>query len=399
MTALLCTMPHARGDEAPATFYWEGRRLAEVKRALEAGSAGEEVERAIELLKAEAAGALEREPRSVIDKQQPPPSGDKHDYISYAVYWWPDPSKPNGKPFIRRDGYTNHAQRAKGDRDRLKTMIEDVESLALANYLFGDKAYGAHARRLLVTWLIDPATRMNPHLRYAQAVVGVTEGRGSGLIDTRGFVELLDSIVLLTQTGALQDADVAALDRWFAEYYEWLLTSEHGRDERRADNNHGTWYAAQVARMALHLHDEPTARELIEEARSTRLAAAIEADGSQPEELERTRSLHYSIFNLAAFAYLACMGEPQGIDLWNHSADGRGSMRQALLFAAPHVLDQQSWPYEEVRTYALNPQAVQLMRMAAARYDEPLFRQVLREGPRSEPRRDWSTLVFALPEE
>lgn len=399
LLALVSCAPLARGGEPPATFYWEGPRLAGVKRALDSGDADEEVTRAVKLLKAEAAAALKRGPRSVIDKQEPPPSGDKHDYISYAVYWWPDPSKSDGKPFIRRDGYTNQAQRAKGDRDRLKTMIEDVESLALANYLLGDKSCGAHASRLLVTWFIDPATRMNPHLQYSQAVVGVAEGRGSGLIDTRGFVELLDALGLLKQTGALQGEDIAALDRWFAEYYEWLLTSEHGRDERRADNNHGTWYAAQVARIALYLNDEATARELIEEARNSRLPAAIEPDGSQPEELERTRSLHYSMFNLAAFAYLARMGESQEIDLWNHRAEGRGSIEQALLFAAPYVLDRQRWPYKEVRDYALNPQAVQLMRMATARYDEPLFRKVLQEGPRTEPGRDWSALVFALPEE
>ena len=51
--------------------------------------------------------AMTEGPFSVMDKQIAPPSGDKHDYMSRATYWWPDPSKPDGLPYIRRDGQTN----------------------------------------------------------------------------------------------------------------------------------------------------------------------------------------------------------------------------------------------------------------------------------------------------
>ena len=387
----------AAPDETPATYYWEGDRLAEARRSLKAGEADAEVAAAAESLRQDARAALRRKPPSVVEKEATPPSGDKHDYLSYGVYWWPDPSKPDGKPFVRRDGYTNQAQRAQGDRDRLKTMIEDVETLALAHYLFCDEEYGEHARRLVRTWFIEPETRMNPHLKYAQAVVGVAEGRGSGIIDTRAFAELLDSIVLLEQTGALTEADAAALDTWFADYLQWLLTSDLGRDERAAENNHGNWYAAQAARIALHVGDVETAKSLLEEVRKNRLAAAIDGDGKQPEELKRTRSLHYSLFNLAAFAYLARIGESLGVDLWNYADDGRGSMKKAFLFAAPYVLDQDRWPYEQVHSYDMSPQTVQLLRMAAARYDEPVLREVWQNGRRREPQRNYAPLLFALP--
>lgn len=387
----------ATADEAPATYYWEGERLAEARRMLIAGQADAETAAAAESLRREAQTALSRKPPSVIEKEAIPPSGDKHDYLSYAVYWWPDPSKPDGKPFIRRDGYTNHAQRAKGDRDRLKSMIEDVETLALARYLLGDEQYGVHARLLLQTWFIDPATRMNPHLNYAQAVVGVAEGRGSGIIDARAFAELLDAIVLLEQSGVLAEADRAALDAWFADYLQWLLKSDLGRDERAAENNHGNWYAAQTARIALYVGDVEAAKSILEDVRQNRLAATIDREGKQSEELKRTRSLHYSLFNLAAFAYLARMGEALGVDLWGYSDDGRGSMKKGLLFAAPYALDQGRWPYEQVQNYDMSPQTVQLLRMAAARYDEPVLREVLRSGRRREPRRDYAPLLFTLP--
>src|SRR5882757_10115398 len=37
--------------------------------------------------------ALEFGPVSVMEKKNAPPSGDKHDYMSLAPYYWPDPSK------------------------------------------------------------------------------------------------------------------------------------------------------------------------------------------------------------------------------------------------------------------------------------------------------------------
>ena len=44
---------------------------------------------------------------SVTDKTLSPPSGNKHDYMSLAPYWWPNPNTANGLPYIRRDGVVN----------------------------------------------------------------------------------------------------------------------------------------------------------------------------------------------------------------------------------------------------------------------------------------------------
>src|SRR5690242_14705410 len=55
----------------------------------------------------DAGKALEFGPVSVMEKKNDPPSGDKHDYMSLAPYFWPDPSKPNGLPYMRKDGETN----------------------------------------------------------------------------------------------------------------------------------------------------------------------------------------------------------------------------------------------------------------------------------------------------
>ena len=54
-------------------------------------------------VKSEAAKAMKTPLLSVTMKPQTPPSGDKHDYLSMAIYWWPDPKNPTG-PYISRDG-------------------------------------------------------------------------------------------------------------------------------------------------------------------------------------------------------------------------------------------------------------------------------------------------------
>ena len=47
--------------------------------------------------------ALQFGPVSVMEKKNAAPGGDKHDYVSLAPYHWPDPSKPGGLPYMRKD--------------------------------------------------------------------------------------------------------------------------------------------------------------------------------------------------------------------------------------------------------------------------------------------------------
>lgn len=390
-------MPVAAVADAPVgVYYWEADRLAAAKALLHEGGDDEgleELREALDRVRKEADDCLRRGPYSVIDNDGIPPSGDKRDYISYSVYWWPDPKRPDGLPYIRRDGYTNEEQRAKGDREALKRMIEDVEALSLGYYFFGRKDYAEHARKLLQTWFVEPQTKMNPHLQYAQAVVGKEEGRGSGIIDGRAFIELLDAIALLEDVDVVAADDQQALRDWFNAYEKWLLTSEFGEKERNAANNHGAWYAAQTARVALYVGDRATAKTLVTQARE-RLARAVERDGRQPEELKRTRSLHYSMFQLAAFAYLARFGEALDVDLWHDEIRARPRIERGLDFATPFLVEQEKWPYEEIRKYALSPQIVQVLRMAHARYQRPAYHEALAKAAKSDVARDWSALLF-----
>src|SRR5262245_27147714 len=93
------------GPAAPRVFQFDGARIAEVRRRIERGDA--RLSAAVDRLRARADEAMRTPVLSVADKPQTPPSGDKHDYLSMAPYWWPDPDKPDGKPYIRKDGRVN----------------------------------------------------------------------------------------------------------------------------------------------------------------------------------------------------------------------------------------------------------------------------------------------------
>src|SRR5207253_11174927 len=181
-------------------------------------------------------------PFTVMSKQRVPPSGNKHDYVSYAPYWWPDSTKPGGLPFIRRDGEVNQETRRDSDVLRWYAFNDAFETLAQAYYFTDDVRYSDRAALLLRTWFLDPATRMNPNRKYGQAIPGVVEGRGIGLIDLRDFGRTLDAVSLIEASPSWSDTDDRALRAWLSEYTNWLKTSKNGVDEADEKNNHGTWY-------------------------------------------------------------------------------------------------------------------------------------------------------------
>ena len=81
--------------------------------------------------------ALQFGPVSVMEKKNDPPSGNRHDYMSLAPYFWPDPSKPNGLPYMRKDGETNPEVQDYKDKEYLPKLCEYVYVLGLAYYFSG----------------------------------------------------------------------------------------------------------------------------------------------------------------------------------------------------------------------------------------------------------------------
>ena len=274
----------------------------------------------------DAESALKHGPFSVMEKKKVPPSGDKHDYMSLAPYHWPDSTKPGGLPYVRKDGQTNPEVREYTDKVYFQRMISLVETLAPAYYFSGDERYAQHASLLLRTWFLDAATRMNPNLKYAQAIMGVNEGRGAGIIDSRHLIRLMDPIMMLHSSKHWKAEDTRGMQRWFADYLNWLQTHPNGIHENKTKNNHGTWYDAQ--RMALALFsDNKEAVNKIALSVQKRLDEQMDADGLFPKENVRTLALHYNAFNLEAYMLAAIFAQHAGTDLWNYTTPKGHSIR------------------------------------------------------------------------
>ncbi len=338
-------------------------------------------------LLAEAGRALRAGPFSVMDKKLVPPSGDKHDYMSTGPYWWPDPTKPNGLPYVRRDGERNpDHDTSQTDSYSFHAMLAAVQTLSLAFREKGDERHAAHAAELLRVWFVKPATRMNPNLDYGQGIAGKVAGRAAGIIETRGLANLTHAMEWLSRSKSWTEADQQGIRTWLSQYRDWLLSSENGRKEASARNNHGSWYDVQVAALALFAGNREIASRVIDEAKKKRIASQIEPDGRQLFELERTRSFSYCLFNLEALYDLAALGEKAGVDLWHfQTSDGR-SLRAALDFLAPYIDASKKWPYPQLHGITLEDrlELAALLRRAALVYREPRYEALLKVLPSKE---------------
>jgi hypothetical protein len=388
---LLAGTAPARAQATPRLTVLRAEGLAEAKRRVRAGDA--RLRPAYDKLLADANAALEAPLVAVTDKHTMlPPTGDKHDYYSLSPYWWPDPAKANGLPYIRRDGETNPESKRDLDQPRVAALGDRLQTLGLAYYFTGDERYASRAVKQLRTWFLDSATRMNPHLRFAQLVRGNDEERGSGIIDTRSLIETVDAIALIRSSNMWTPADEYGIRQWFRAYLDWLLTSPNGKHEHDAKNNHGSWFAAQTAAYALYVGDTAKARRIIEEVKA-RIGSQITPTGEQPTELERTRSLHYSSFNIEALSRLAEMGRRLGIDLWRFEAPEGGSLRKAIDHVAKYAADPSKWPGQQIDAEPVELLVVHFRRANIA-FGDTTYVPVLRRLPPSVIGADRSALLY-----
>jgi hypothetical protein len=259
--------------------------------------------------------------RSVTQKTAAPPSGSKHDYVSMGPYWWPNPASANGLPYVRRDGVRNpEVTAATLDADGLVAMNNDARDLALAYFFTDDARYASRCADVLRTWFLNAETKMNPHMRFAQSIPGVVEGRGIGLIDGRDFWMAIDAALIIEPSKKLSADEVQQLRNWFATFAKWMSESDVGLEEAAAYNNHGIFYDAQLATYWRFAGEPAKARRVVFNATTLRIAGQIDRNGELPHEIDRTRPFHYTAFALQAAMQLAHHG--RALDASEGAASG-----------------------------------------------------------------------------
>ena len=326
-------------------------------------------EQALKSLLVQADTALKQEPLTIVNKPILPTSGDKHDYMSVGPYWWPDPDKSDGLPYIRRDGEKN-PEVEKTDRPLLAKLITTVKTLGLAYRFTQQEKYATHASLLLRTWFLDPKTKMNPNLVFGQAIPGICDGRGIGLIETTGFArDLLPVIQFIMDSEAWSAKDTEDLQAWFHAFLTWMLTHPYGIDEARHGNNHSNAYDVQVATYALFVGQPELAQMILQNVGERRIATQIEPNGEQPKELARTKALGYSTMNLELLLHLAEIGRQWDVDLAHYeSPDGR-SLRNAFNWLLPYWTGKSEWTYPQIEPLSAE-RPFGCMRLAAYLFED-----------------------------
>lgn len=389
---LLCSISVLAQKYPTATFVLDGTTLAQNRRIIADKSDLKKVT-AFQNLKQKADKVLiEGKLYTVMHKKQVPPSGDKHDYMSIGPYWWPDPSKPNGLPYIRKDGERNPEYYEISDSEEMDQLENDVETLALAYYYGKDEKYAHFATKLIKTWFLDSATRQNPNLNFGQGIPGINTGRGIGIIETRELNRIIDAAILLQGSENWNKQDHDALKQWFGDFLTWLIESPIGKDEADEHNNHGTYYDVQVINYALFTNQIAMAKKQIDVTK-TRIKSQFQVDGSQPFELERTTSWNYVNMNLAGFMIIARLAENVGVQLWNYKTIDHKNIRKGIDWLIPYLKKNKTWDYKQIKKISYN-ETIKILKMASLKYKNTAFDPLAKEISPVDYDSDYFQLVF-----
>ncbi|MGI6279827.1 MAG: alginate lyase family protein [Acutalibacteraceae bacterium] len=311
-------------------------------------------------------------PLSVTFHKSPAASGNPHDYFSEGTYWWPDEKNPNG-PYIRRDGEVN-PNVFKHHLEDMGRLSNAVCALSQAGLFLGKTEYYKKAVELIKVWFLDEETKMSPHLQYAQAIRGVCNGRGIGIIDTVKLIKVVNGANIIEEAG-LYTTEISLLKEWFRQYTHWLNTSENGLEEKNYFNNHANWWNTQVAAYCAFTGDEMLLNECFEKYKTDILVNQVDSEGKFIDEITRTRSYTYSIYNMTACAIICEIAYHKGIDLWGFEASNGNSLKKCIEFFKPFYDNPFLWEYRQINDHGAYGEKLPF-RLAAERYNDEELKKI-----------------------
>jgi uncharacterized protein (TIGR03790 family) len=286
--------------------------------------------------------ALALKPPAITDHVATNSAGGLHDFFSQADYAWPNPTNRTGLPYVTRDGESNPGIFTY-HRMAMRDMKDAVAALAAAYTLTGDDRYVIKAAAFLRVFFLDPSTRMNPNLQYAQAVLGSSTGREYGVIDTLHLAELPVAIRFLEKSPAFPPPVDQGVKQWFADYSRWITTSVNGVKEMNNANNHSIACFVQLASFAKFTGDEKLLATCRQRFKEVLFPNQMTNNGSFPRELARTKPYGYSIFQADNLATLCVLLSTTNDDLWKITLPDGRTPRNAVDFIYPYLADKNQW--------------------------------------------------------
>ena len=348
-------------SKTPNTLTYSGKRLEEMK-------VGNEVpKKVLDELRERAEKHLDAPVIAVVYRKAVPVTKNPHEYASYGTYWWPNPDTPDGLPYVRRDGLQSPITTADVWFEEMADMVRE---LTLAAYYFEEEKYAKKAVKMIYDWYLNPETYMIPHAEYSQAIPGICNGRGIGVIDFHTSFYIWDSVAILDSLGYISEEFMRGMKKWYSDFADWLLTSENGLDEAIQENNHGTWYDVAVLGAALFSGRKMLADKICKTAYDIRFKSQVRKDGSQPLELARTMGLVYSAYNAMAMALVANMAEINGFKkYWEEDEEyGAPIIKKAVDYIYPYVLNPETFPYQELSFEFAEYRLAKIMMLLDARF-------------------------------
>ena len=177
-----------------------------------------------------------------------------------------------------------------------------VPALTAAWLVTRDTRYARHAALHLRAWFLDPATRMNPSLDYAQAIWGVTPGRGTGVIDTLHLVEVSRAARHLEKASVLAAPSPPACAIGLRNISIGCAHRRTARRKRRPGTTTAPAGWRRWPRSPPSLATRTRWRFAAERFSNNLLPDQLAPDGSFPLELARTKPYSYSLFDLDMLA-------------------------------------------------------------------------------------------------
>eukprot|EP00128_Syssomonas_multiformis_P018328 Colp12_sorted_trinity150504_noHs@18259 len=287
-----------------------------------------------------------------------PPSGDVHDYYSWALYYHPaDGCDRTQTPaysymrqcnFVLRDGNITNADLAlASDRDVLRNVAQTIYNLAFGFHFTKDEQYPQAAVRQIRSFFLDPATRMNPNMNFAQMIRGPGNLTSSlyALMDAAETLPtIMDAITIMNASSSLVPEVKNGFAQWLLEFTTWALSSSVATASQSAQGQLSTWYAAQVSSYLVYLSrsgvggtiNNNTAYSVLQSFVSTQYQQQITSNGSLPFELTSAQPFESSCRAVNGLIRAALVGDAlANVSLWLTPTAANTTLRDAVQYLIP----------------------------------------------------------------